>query len=423
METGSVFLMREMNSRIVFGLIRGGCCTSRVDLSRKTGLSRSTVSSIVDELISHRLIRECGPGESVAVGRKPTLLEVVPEAAHFLAFHVEDDGVISGTLTDLRLSRLITVDGECRDQKSLCATLVDLTHHLLAQAGVQVGRVWGMGVSLPGLVDTDAGRILLAVQMNWRNVEVSSQLEQEFDFPVVVENSARAAAIGERRFGQGRNVRSFIHLRVGSGVGAGIFLDGRLHRGTNGMAGEIGHTVVPGVSLRCGCGRIGCLRTVLSEPAVIAQAQAGFERMSPTHLARWSVEPNRLSPSAVTALADAGEEVTASLLTSAGGFLGVSLGNLVNVLDLKTVILAGPLTRSRVFLQAVRERVNSEILSIPGNTIEVTSSDLGLEGILRGAASLVSDKVLGKIPHVPLGEAKHENVSGAPHRVPAIHRS
>ncbi len=266
---------RRSNERLVLRTVFEQGPLSRADVARATGLTRTTVSDVVEGLIGDGLAREMGVGPSTG-GKAPILLEVPADARHLVGVDVDRDR-LSGAIVNLRgeVRGRASRDLAGRDGPEALDDLASLVTELTRAALVPLA---GIGVGTPGLVDTATGVVRWAVGLEWCDVAVGPRLAELTGLPVIVVNDSQAAAMGEWAFGRHDASTAMIVLKVGEGIGAGIVIGGRLYPGDDAGAGEIGHTRVGEGEALCRCGGRGCLETVASLRAVLERAQALVEQ-------------------------------------------------------------------------------------------------------------------------------------------------
>ena len=342
---------RHNRSLVLRTLFRSGTL-SRADLARATYLTRAATSELVAELLAEGLVEELGTRSDQGVGKPATLLGVVPDARFTVTLDLSDDERFLAALVDLGgkvLDRRVA-DRDGRTGDAAVALVLGLAADLAAAAD---RPLLGVGVGSPGVVDP-AGVVVEAPNLGWHGVELSRQLAQAVDAPAHVANDANAAALGELGL-SGPAERSLLAIKIGWGVGAGLILDGHLVLGDRFAAGEIGHVTVDPNGEACACGRVGCLETAVAAPRL----RRGDH--------------------------DAG-----------GRRLGEALAPVVSALNLREIVLSGPLdvldeTFRSAALAAIRERTMPAV----GDNVDIRFSSLGEDDVLLGAARLVLDRELG----------------------------
>lgn len=345
---------------------------TRAELARTTGLPRSSVSALVRKLVATGAIEEFNHASSTG-GRRPTLLRVVrSEGAAYVAElgqHHARIGVVSlsGTLLATADISLKIADGQDRTVELLTSAWQDL--------GATVPQtVDAVGLCVPGPVD-EHGRITGAARMaGWNGLDLIGALESATGLPAVVENDARAAAIGEWS-ARGEHSESCIYIKAGTGVGAGWISGGLAHRGTHGFAGDITHIRIQTDAPRpCSCGNSGCLETVASGAAILRQlAELG----SPIG-----------SASDVIIAASNGDPQVTALVREAGARMGEVLSSLVNFLNPKRIVVGGSMSQMGALLAGLRTELYDRCLPMATDQLAIETSTAGPDAPLIGMSVL-----------------------------------
>lgn len=382
--------MREINRMIVLDIIRQSERISRTDLARRSALTKPTVSAIVEDLMREGIVNEVGFSESAANGGRPArLLEFNTHSAAYLGVHF---GVHTTRVAVGDARGVIRASAECpaihRSVEKAIAAMALLVDEVLSSADIPKERVQSVGVSVPGLVEQATGLCVVAPHLGWSHAPLRDLLQRNFDVPVILRNEAHAAAVAEGRLGAARNVKSFVWLLVGSGIGSGIVVDGELFFGFRGFGGEIGHCPID-AELTCACGRRGCLETVASEPALAREARAAADGPEPTLLKGWR-EP--LDAEAVLTAAQQRDRVAARILAELGEHLGKGISYLLNILDPEMIVVGGILAGAGdVLFSPLRASVERHALQTEG--VRVVPSLLGKDAELTGAVLVAMDHV------------------------------
>lgn len=357
---------RQSNLRLALQTILHAQPLSRADIARETGLTRATVSDLVTDLIEQALVEEAGRGVS-AGGKPPTMLRIAAHARAVVAVDLSARP-FRAALLDLAGAASHQREADGRD----LAAVVRLVQATAAAADVPV---LGIGVGTPGVVDD--GVVLEAANLDWHEVDLRQALVDATGLPVHVANDAHVAAIDE--FGRRADSDSVVVVRLADGIGAGIVLDGRLHRGDGQAAGEVGHLPVPGATATCRCGRVGCLETVAGLDAILEAAGQSTDGTPDERRVR---------------LADVPDDVA----DRAGRAVGAVLAMVVGVLDVHRVVLAGPaLALGGRLLGPVRDELARHVLPSVADRITVEASEVGEDVVLAGAWSLVVSNELGVV--------------------------
>jgi predicted NBD/HSP70 family sugar kinase/biotin operon repressor len=371
--------LRASHRRAVLGVLAAEGPRSRADLARATGLSRTTVSSLVQDLITAGQAVETtdrGRPHKGGSGRPPLLVAATSASGavagidighHHVRVAVADP---SGSVLAEEV-RPVDVDAH-RD-----ATLDRATRMLRAAvrtSGVEIGRLRGVGLCIPAPIDRRSAQIRSDVMPGWRDLSPADQLQERLGVPVAADNDANLGALAELHHGVAHGVSDFVYLKLASGVGAGLVLGGRLYRGGTGIAGEIGHVQVSEHGRVCRCGNRGCLETEVSLPRLL-------EHVRPTHDERLTVDD-------LLALDESGDVGVRRVLGDAGRTVGHALADLCNSLNPTLLVLGGPLGSARSLVAGVRDSVDRYAQPNAAAAVKVVSAALGERAEVTGAVAL-----------------------------------
>jgi predicted NBD/HSP70 family sugar kinase len=370
--------MREHNSGLLLNLLFRQQGQSRADLSRITGLSRSTVSAIVDDLIDGNLVREVGAGDSRG-GRRPTLLEFNDDANALVGVEMGASHV-AVFVTNLRAKvrthkeRKHPVVTEPASTMKLIEELID---EALAEARLRPRELLGIGVAVPCPLDLRNPEHLCPQLMPaWDGIAVTGTLARRYGCAVAMDNDANLGALAEAAFGAGQDATDLIYLKVASGIGAGLLLNGRLYRGTGGLAGELGHFLVDPNGLVCRCGNRGCLETLAATGALV-------ELLGRSHGDDMTVQR-------MLDLARAGDVGCRRVIADAGRAIGRAISMLINMLNPELVVVGGDLAAAGdLLLDGVRDSIARAALPSAAEAAEVVTGVLGERAQVLGAIALV----------------------------------
>jgi len=379
---------RNWNKRLVLDKIRftpGGI--SRAEIARQMDLTRAAISTIIGVLQAQGLVHDAIEGPTTG-GRKPVLLEMDPHygyvvgidmGATHLGIMVSDFS--ANVVNDLELPFSIT------DGPDICLPKVDKqVQHLLSISGVNLNQVCAIGIAVPGPVVVDAGTVgAPPIMPGWDGYPIRKHLEHLWGVPVSLGNDAEFGALGEWAAGAGRSERNLVYIKVGSGVGAGLLLDGYIYRGTTGCAGEIGHVAIMESGPVCTCGNRGCLEAVAGGWAIARQAREAVKSGKRTQLN--TLEPEQITARDVAVAARLGDLVAQQIITEAGAHLGVAIASLVNLFNPSMVVVGGGVAQlGDLLLEPIRKAVRARSLRSAAQAVRINAAVLGRRSTSVGAS-------------------------------------
>ncbi|HIC89644.1 MAG TPA: ROK family protein, partial [Anaerolineae bacterium] len=366
-----------------------------VRLAQLTGLSTTTITNLISELLEQGIVVEEGTEKSSrrrGAGRPRTALRLVPTARHAVAVHIGVGSVrvAVGDLHARLLSSLSLAHPLEKSPKEVLGETVVLVEKAISQSGVNPQSIVGIGVGASGLVDPHTGINVVAPNLGWRDVPIRDWFAQRLGLPVCVDNNVRAMALGEALFGAGQDVHvlAFVYARIG--VGAGFVVGGQLYRGSGAGAGEIGHTtVIPEGGEPCRCGNTGCLETLVSEPAIIRLAKELAHQDRHGILATYLQNGEGTTIERIFAAARAGDMPTRTMLNERARYMGVALANLVNILNPELILLGGVFAQGQDLLLPVTEAtIRQRAFANLGERVRLQTTSFGHQAGVVGAAAL-----------------------------------
>ncbi|MDQ2807717.1 MAG: ROK family protein [Chloroflexota bacterium] len=398
--TGDQALVREINLSIILNALRDRSPLSRASLAGATGLNKTTVSSLVQQLIDGRFVSEVGVEKSDEIGRPGRLLELNPAAGCIIGAEIGVD-FISVLVTDFAAQVL----WRRQEQTARGSAQEAILSRTLALIGAAIDHtagggdtVLGLGLGVPGLVDVASGTLLFGPNLGWRNVPLRAQLAAAFSFPVYVDNEANMATLGENYFGVARGAKSVLYVSAGVGLGGGIVLDGRVLPGAVGFAGEVGHMTMEPDGRPCNCGNRGCWETLVSQEAVFRRVRTaimGGEVSSV--MAATGGDLVALTVPLVAEAARNGDAVAQAALHETAVWLGVGLANLINALNPEIIVFGGILSlASDCLLPIVNDVIRERALRWPAAATQVLVAAYGADACVMGGIATVYHQILSQ---------------------------
>jgi N-acetylglucosamine repressor len=362
---------RNFNQQLVLRAVYDHSPLSRADLARLTGLTRTSVSDLVAGLLDEGLIAEVGRGQSSG-GKSPILLSVAPDGRHLIGLDL-GEATFSGAVVNLRGEILRSLDLPLEGRNGEAA--IDLVFQL-------VDALLGIGIGAPGVIDSRTGTVHWAVNLDWAELALGPLVERRYGVPAVVANDSHAAALAELTFFRRPRPTNLVVIKIGRGVGAGVILNGQLFQGDGYGAGEFGHVSTGSDGAQCRCGRAGCLETVTSMRALVDAATA--------------VDGSITDENTLVAAFRAGVESVRRVVLAGARELGVAVGWLIGVLNVRHVLLVGPVAAlGDDWLDEVRRSARSSVLALLARDTQIEFGHVHDDVVVLGASALLMEQQLG----------------------------
>ena len=379
---------RELNRlRVMQALLRNPG-SSRNDVARLTGLSRPTVSTLVDELEAAGIVEQHADRDEDrprSAGRPPMYVSLAPRAAFAVGLDFGHQHIRAG-VCDLSGTPIADEWSHAEVDHAPAASL-DLAHELvqgvLESADVDRRHVIGVGMGLAAPIDSATGTAYVeGILPSWGGISPAGEMEARLGLPVQIENDANVGALGEHMFGAGRGVEDMVYVRLSAGIGLGLILGGRPYRGKCGVAGELGHVASVDDGMICRCGNRGCLETIASPVAVADLLE--LSRGEPVSVQR------------LLELVHEGDRGARRAVADAGAAVGNAIAAVVNVLNPELVVIGGDLAGAgAVLLDPLRTAIERRAIAPAVAAVRVTQGALSDKAEVLGAAALV----LSQAPH------------------------
>lgn len=392
-------LLKRNNHHLIKKYIYQHSPISRVEIAQKLCLTTPTITGVVTPLISQGLLRDtAAPGseKGKSAGRPRIMLEFVPNAYHICGVDVGPYW-INYTLTDLHGNVLASrhtekvLDEYDKTLELLGTEIPDF----LTQAGAGTGKLLGVGVCMPGLIDGSAGKIYTTFRQGWTEHDLSAELGERLGAPVVVENNVRARAICADLFDRAVTAEPFAYFFVSYGVACQMIIDGKVLYGQFAAAGEIGHTVMQRGGPVCPtCGNRGCLEALAGERAVLRRCRQIMDSGASTALWELCGSPERLSMDQVLKAQSMGDEKVNLVMEDALDYLGIALANTINTISPRSVMLDGHILDSRQNQEALLRSVKRNMFRVHVGQTQFVFLPYNPNRGARGAAAVVVRDIL-----------------------------
>ena len=384
---GRPSLLRQTNALTLLQLLRAAGSCSRADLVRASGLSAPTVTNVVNDLLGAGLILALGEGESSG-GRPPDMIRFNAGRDCIAAVQITA-GSLFFLLTDLSGAELerseISLEGKKTTPPAICALIGSETRRLLKGQKKSAERLLAMVVGVPAITNVVEGVVLsISTLEGWRSVPLRELLRKVVSCPVILENDTNLAALGECFRGAAEGELSFVLIHIGSNVGAGIVLDGRIHRGAQWSAGEIAYLRLPGISRRQpALYEFGELESVVTSGGIVESWKAAVKGVAGVR--------KDVDAGAVLELAEAGDARAKKIVQQRAVVIADIILNLALILNPGLILLGGAVGSHAVVLQLVTEELERCEFAIP----RIAAAGLGESGVLWGAIAVALEAVPG----------------------------
>jgi len=387
--------LKEINKKNILRLVLEIGPISRIDISKQLRISRPTTSAYISELIKNGLIEEIGKGDSSpSGGKKAVLLQFNSRAGYILGAMIGVNN-IRIALTDLR-SNIIEIikipTEEWLGPDAVIDKLVKNLKKIIRISGVNKEEIIGIGIGATGLVDSGKGLVIFSPNLDrWNDIKLKEIVEEKIGLPTFIENECRVQAIAEKKYGLAKNIKNFVCVETGAGIGTGVFIDNKLVTGDKGMAGEVGHIITNLAGNRmCHCGNKGCLETLCSISSLIDDIMADIKKSK-----RFSdYGSSRLKTEDLYRLYEQDKEMITRNVKKNAEYMGIGISNTIKMFNPELIIIHGEIIKfGNKYLSKVKESVSKNTFPKVKDNYNIQFSKLGENVGLIGATSIVFDNI------------------------------
>lgn len=299
--------------------------------------------------------------------------------------------VTSGQVVDL--FQVATLAREGHD--AVITRMAEMIDKVIASSGTPKADVGGVGIGVPGKLDREHGMVLFLPNLpgNWLNVPLQQEIERQVGLPTHILNDARAMTFGEWKYGAGRGVNTVACFTLGTGVGGGLVVNGKLHLELGGTAGELGHQVIDVDGPTCGCGSRGCLETYASGPAIAAAGIKAVVQGLTTRIGEMvNYDLNRITPEVVYQAALSGDTIAQEIYQRVGHYLGVAIANVIVIIGPRKIVIGGGVSQAgELLFEPIRRTIKSSVFITSTEQIEIVPAQLGINAGIIGAAAWANE--------------------------------
>lgn len=383
-------LVKMSNLSLVFGLIHQHEKISRAELAHITGLSPTTVSALVDELIIDAMILEVGIGETTVSGRKPIMLEINPSGGYVFGIELTAEG-FSVALFNLKGNCVEEITQNIEDYDMLCNILLDVIESTTQAYFEDDKKLLGICIGVPGVIDKAAERVISStvIPISGCNDFFNAVRRRYPYIPVKMGNESCFCAYSEK-VALERDVHSLIYIDIDVGIGAGIILDDKIFTGAFGNAGELGHVSIDYNGPQCKCGNRGCLETLANVPVIKEQIQSRLEIGSYES----KLTGENLSLSLIKQALEAGDKLAQEVVSEICMRLAVGINNMINMMNPEAIILGGKITElGDEFLRILRKKIEKVSFAPNIKKLIIAYSAVSGNAVTRGGARYLLDGI------------------------------
>ena len=381
----------------ILSLLHTNGHTSATELAKSLKISLPTCIVILNDLISSGYLKNIGVGESSG-GRKPSLYGLSEDVFYVIAcdFARYSANMAIFDCSNHAVTPVTQIDTHI-DDSQLADKLYESAKKLMADSGIPEEKVLGLGVDMPGLINSKAGINYTIKDKKHQNI--GRELKQKFNKPVYIDNDARMHAYGEFHFGVAKSFNDVIIIHWSWGLGLGIFVNGQLYSGKNGFAGEFSHIPMVENGELCICGKRGCLETIASSNTIMKRVAQGFEdKEVSTLINQFAAHPEKVTPEDVILAARMGDEFCISILNEIGKSMGKGLSYIIQLLNPEVIVLSGPLSKARQYvLSPIQQSLNRLCLEKISESTPILISDMGDQSALLGTSEMIFQKVFNEM--------------------------
>jgi glucokinase-like ROK family protein len=371
---------------------------TKADLSRELNVNITTITGLVNELTQKcKILIESGKAESIG-GRKAKKYKINGTFGYILG--VDIGGVNTRViLTDLMgnlISELKTKRIEEHNGNEFIQKIIESIDAVIKKSSVSKEKVLGIGIGISGIIDTESGYSLFCPNIKELNdYNIRDVMEKNLKLPVIIDDSARCMAIAEKKYGIAKNNKNFIFITLGKGIGAGIFKDGQIYRGSLGLAGELGHITVSENGPICNCGNRGCLEAIASSTGIVKRAIEGIkEGISTSIISEVNGNLSEISTEIIAKAAEEGDKFAYSLIERTGEYIGIAIATALNLFGSRLVVIGGGVSEiGDIMINSIKRTVKMRALNIISKKVRIIPSELGELGAPLGAAANCTDLI------------------------------
>ncbi len=389
-------LKKHLHKKKIVNILYKHGKKSNKQISEYINLSPPTINRLLNDLIKEGLVLNLGIGDSFG-GRKPNIYGINPDSRYILGIDIGRHTKRFALLNfhNEFVTKLVCIPGNLENNPETVSQIYQQSLKIIKEAGIDYNKIMGVGIGLPGLINTRTGRSY--GHLNYNDKSVSQLFEEKFNLPVFIENNSNLMALGEHTFGLAKGKENVLCITLSSGVGMGLILNGKLYSGKSGFAGEFGHiNIVEKNGLLCKCGKKGCLETMTSEKALVRMAKEGLEQGCISIIT--DMVNNKLENITSEIILEAvmkEDSFAIEIISKVGHYLGKGIAMLIYLYNPEMIIIGGEMAKAGQYLiDSIKQTLNKLTISLIRQDTKVVTSRLGKKTGVLGATSLAMHRIL-----------------------------
>lgn len=395
-QTANQQLVKESNLSLIFNFIKKYESISRAELANITKLSPTTVSSLAEELLRDGYIVEAGSGSSTTSGRKAIMLQINSNGGYVVSIEIVPN-YLKCFLYDLNCREAGGCDFSISDYNSVGKQIVDAVQRVMEEFKLTKDKLLGICIGVPGLIDSKNRHVISStvVPIDEKNHFLSFVKNKFTDIHVMLGNESCFYAYAEKEFGTGKDVKNLIFIDINVGIGAGIILNGEIFTGSNGLAGEIGHTTIDINGTKCKCGNRGCLELLASIPAISQKIIMGMMSGRDTKIQKIiGFDYSKINANVIRQGIDNKDELVLQVIDDVAQKLAYGINNIINLFNPEVIVIGGEIVKlGEVFLEKIKLYLNEIALKPNIDKVEVYYSRNIENASTMGGAAYVLDNI------------------------------
>ncbi len=388
-------LKRYLHKKKIINILYKEGPKSNKQISNDTYLSPPTIARLLNDLINEGLVTDFGIGDSEG-GRRPNLFGIKRDSRYILGIDIGRN-IRRFALLNFHnefVTELVCIPGKLNNDHETVNQIYLQSLKIIKEAGIDYNKIMGIGIVLPGLINTRTGKSYS--YLNYTDKPVSQLFEEKFNLPVFTENDSNLMAMGEHAFGLAKGKENVLCLTLVAGIGMGLILNGKLYSGKSGFAGEFGHIIIEENGLLCTCGKKGCLETMASEEALVRMAKEGLEKGC-TSMITNIVNNNfeNITSEVILKAAEKEDLFAIDILSEVGHYLGKGIATLIHLYNPEMIIIGGKMAKAGLYLtDSIKQTLNKRTISLIRQDTKIVTSELGEKAGVMGATSLAMHRIL-----------------------------